>query len=194
MFAPGGRIARSAFEDAPDDRGFPATACIPRISTSTLSLSQGRSLPHSRGEKRSTAEQADLRAPTSILTLLIGRAKSALGAPQWGQPRDWRDRGMGKGLVSERDLNPHVPDLRLCVPEPYQEKHDRRSGTCTCVRGDLNTKPREISRDRGNFHGPSLAGWRPRPPGVHVLRRGACRPRPVPGPDSGPDAEPGGSR
>ena len=33
-----------------DDRGFSATACIPRISTSTLSLSQGRSLPHSRGQ------------------------------------------------------------------------------------------------------------------------------------------------
>ena len=36
-----------------------------------------------------------------------------------GQPRYWRHRGMGKGLVSERDLNPHVCDLRRCGPGPY---------------------------------------------------------------------------
>ena len=57
------------------------------------------------------------------------------GAPQRGQPRDWRHRGMGKGLVSERDLNPHVCDLRLCVAGPYQEAYNRRSGACMCVRG-----------------------------------------------------------
>jgi hypothetical protein len=74
---PRGRIAWSAFEDALYDGGFPATACIPRTSTSMPSLSRGRSLPHSRGAKRSTAEQADLHAPTSITTLLIGRAKPA---------------------------------------------------------------------------------------------------------------------
>src|SRR6516225_1813292 len=56
-----------------------------------------------------------------------------------GQPRDWRHRGMGKGLVSERDLDPHVCDLRLCVPRPYREAHNRRSGTCMCVRGPTRT-------------------------------------------------------
>jgi len=48
----------------------------------------------------------------------VTRAESALGAPQWGQPRAWRDCGMGKGLVSERDLNSHVCDLRRCSPGP----------------------------------------------------------------------------
>lgn len=38
--------------------------------------SGGRSLPLSRRATRSTAEQADLRVPTSITTLLIGRANS----------------------------------------------------------------------------------------------------------------------
>jgi 2-polyprenyl-6-methoxyphenol hydroxylase-like FAD-dependent oxidoreductase len=57
------------------------------------------------------------------------------GAPQRGQPRDWRHRGMGKGLVSERDLNSHVRDLRLCVAGRCREVHNRRSVTCMCVRG-----------------------------------------------------------
>jgi hypothetical protein len=39
-------------------------------------------------------------------------------APQRSQPRDWRHRDMGKGLVSEMDLNPHVCDLRRCLPGP----------------------------------------------------------------------------
>jgi hypothetical protein len=60
------------------DRGFPAAACIPRISASMPSLRPGRSPPYSRGAERSTTEQADLRAPTSITTLLIGRGKSAI--------------------------------------------------------------------------------------------------------------------
>ena len=51
VFGPG-RITWSAFADALNDGGFPATACIPRISASMPSLSRGRSLPRSRGAKR----------------------------------------------------------------------------------------------------------------------------------------------
>jgi hypothetical protein len=32
-----------------------------------------------------------------------------------GQPQDWQHRAMPKGLVSERDLNPRVHDLRVRV-------------------------------------------------------------------------------
>ena len=53
-----------------------STACIPRISASGPGLSRGRPLPHSRRAKRSTAEQDDLHAPTSVTTPLIGGAKA----------------------------------------------------------------------------------------------------------------------
>jgi hypothetical protein len=108
-FGPGAEIAWSSFEYALDDNGFPATACIPHISASMPSLSRSRPLPHSRGAKRSTAEQADLRAPTSITTLLIGRAKSALGT-------SWTGQAPSRSVIGPRcRLAREYPPLELSV-------------------------------------------------------------------------------
>jgi hypothetical protein len=98
-------------------------------------------LSHADVEVRSQPEQVILCRSVTAIQRSTESAESALGASM-GQPRDWRHRGMGKGLVSDRDLNPHVCDLRRCVPGPYSEADNRRSESCMSVRGPSAPKCR----------------------------------------------------
>jgi hypothetical protein len=76
-------------------------------------------------QSRLTVTRTDLGDPSTHASA-TGRAYLGLGAPQLSQLRDWRHRGMGKGLVSERDLNPHVCDLRRYLPRPCREAHNHQ--------------------------------------------------------------------
>jgi hypothetical protein len=91
-------------------------------------------LPKREGTEHSVMHPPCLRADRHQAKTRFGNLRASMG-----QPRDRRHRGIGKGLVSGRDLNPHVRDLRLCVPGPYREAHNRRSGACMCVRGPTRT-------------------------------------------------------
>ena len=87
-----------------------------------------------------------------------------------GPAHDWRHRGMGKGPVSERDLNSHVCDLRLRVPGSCRENITAGQGLVCVSEGGLesgkarifpilrlSTQAGEKSPVRG-FHAAMVAG------------------------------------
>jgi hypothetical protein len=137
------RLAPRNARHAPARAAGTAAGCRPgRAICACTSLDTAIAGPAPGTADRSCMPYPDRHARSSSRTGQSERRHQltdSFGAPQWGQPRDWRDRGMGKGLVSERDSNPHGCDLRRCSPAPYRQADNRRSESCACVRGPRPT-------------------------------------------------------
>ena len=97
-----------------------------------------------------------MRAVSLVAGTVLVRAESAIGAPPRRSARQaWQHRIMPKGFVSEKDLDPRVRDLRICVNHLILETNNRRSETSIkCPRTDsppltymITTRPNHGVRD-----------------------------------------------
>jgi hypothetical protein len=90
----------------------PAAGQRPGLPGRTRTATNWPPSGESCGRRMRITDSLGAEAPIAYPVLM--RSESA-GAPQHGQPQDWRHRTMPKGFVSERDLNPHVRNLLICV-------------------------------------------------------------------------------